>query len=108
MHGLTINNCSVGVDISASPADQSDHAFLIVDSSISNTPLAVKTSFNATANNPPTGGTLILENVRLNNVATAVNGAGGAVLLAGGTKTIAAYAQGHRYVFIERRLPSTH
>jgi len=100
MHGLTINNCSVGVDISASPADQSDHAFLIVDSSISNTPLAVKTSFNATANNPPTGGTLILENVKLNNVTTAVNGAGGAVLLAGGSKTIAAYAQGHRYVFV--------
>jgi glucan 1,3-beta-glucosidase len=111
MHGLTINNCSTGVDLTSGPYDQNDHAFMVIDSSISNTPLAFSTSFNVTGNNPISGGTLILENVAIKNVTTAITGYSRNVLLAGGTKTIAAYAQGNRYnptgpTFIHQTIPA--
>lgn len=98
MAGATINNCSVGFDISATPLDQSDHAFMVIDSTISNTAVAFNTSFNPANNLPPAAGTLIIENVKVTKVPTAVLGFGGTVLYAGPkTGTIKAYAQGHSY-----------
>jgi len=98
MAGATINNCSVGFDISAVPTDQSDHAFMVIDSTISHTGIAFNTSFNPANNLPASGGTLIIENVKVTKVPTAVLGFGAAVLYAGPhTGTIAAYAQGHSY-----------
>lgn len=98
MAGTTINNCTTGFSISSVPSDQSDHAFMVIDSTISNTQTAFNTSFNPTGNSPPSGGTLIIENVKVNNVLLAVNGYNGQTLYAGPkTGLIAGYAQGHSY-----------
>ncbi|KAI3324290.1 glycoside hydrolase family 55 protein [Xylariaceae sp. AK1471] len=95
---LQFNNCGTGIDISAPGADGTlaVGSAIIMDSSFQNTPVAVKTAYT-TATNPDTAGSLILENVKLSNVPTAVQGASGS-LLAGGSTTIAGWGQGHQYV----------
>lgn len=69
----------------------------LLDSSITNTPIGIRTA-RTSSSSPPSGGSLIIENVQLNNVPTAVQGPNGA-LLAGtsGTTTITAWGQGHSY-----------
>ncbi|CAM1501446.1 Fc.00g034300.m01.CDS01 [Cosmosporella sp. VM-42] len=90
--GISINNCQVGIDMSSTALG----SITLVDSSISNTPTGILTSFSTTQQ-PPTSNSLILENVSLINVPVAVKKAGGGTLLAGGTTTIAAWGQGHKY-----------
>lgn len=96
--GITINNCQTGLNMSAGgEGDQQVGSVIMIDSSISNTPVAIATSHDSSSL-PATGGSLILENVQLNNVQTAVQGPG-SVSLAGssGATTIAAWGQGHAY-----------
>ncbi len=95
---LQFNNCGTGIDISAPSSDGSLNvgSAIVIDSSFTNTPVAVKTGYTASSS-PDTAGSLILENVKLNNVPTAVQGGSGS-LLAGGSITIAGWGQGHRYV----------
>lgn len=98
--GLHINNCQVGIamDSTDGSGNQNVASVVLLDSSITNTPIGVRTA--RTANSAPaSGGSLIIENVSLNNVRTAVQGPNGASLLAGtsGTTTIAAWGQGHSY-----------
>jgi glucan 1,3-beta-glucosidase len=97
--GITINNCQVGLNITSfSNGNQSVGSVTFLDSSISNTPVGVST-IRTSSSSPPSGGGLILENVALSNVPVAVQGAGGATLLAGtsGQTTIAGWGQGHSY-----------
>ncbi|KAI1310595.1 glycoside hydrolase family 55 protein [Xylaria venustula] len=92
------NNVGTGIDISA-PGDDNTLAVgsaIILDSSFSGAQVAIKTAYTADTT-PDTAGSLILENVTLDNVPTAVQGASGS-LLAGGSTTIAAWGQGHQYV----------
>jgi glucan 1,3-beta-glucosidase len=59
---------------------------------VTNTPIFVRTS------NPSNGrlaGSIVLNNAKLNNVPTAVGVVGGAVVLTGGTTTIASWGQGN-------------
>lgn len=67
-----------------------------MDSTFSNTQVAVKTAYT-TSTTPDTAGSVILENITLTNVPTAVMGSSGS-LLAGGSTTIAGWGQGHQYV----------
>lgn len=92
------NNCGTGIDISAPGADNTlaVGSAIILDSSFSDTEVAIKTAYT-TSTTPDTAGSLILENVSLSNVPTAVMGGSGS-LLEGGSKTIAGWGQGHRYV----------
>jgi glucan 1,3-beta-glucosidase len=69
---------------------------IVLDSSFTNTPVAVKTAHD-TVPNPPSAGSLVLENVALSNVNVAVQGGNGATILAGGSTTINAWGQGHAY-----------
>lgn len=95
--GISINNCQVGLDLSNGGADNLQNgAITLLDSSITGTPVGIITGFSSTSQ-PPTGGSLILENVALTNVPIAIQSIGGGTLLAGGTTTIAAWGQGHRY-----------
>ncbi|EHK19381.1 glycoside hydrolase family 55 protein [Trichoderma virens Gv29-8] len=89
--GISINNCQLGIDITAA------ESITLIDSSITGTPVGIKTSFSANQS-PPTANSLIVENLSLNNVPVAIQSASGATLLAGGTTTIAAWGQGHQYV----------
>lgn len=94
--GININNCQLGIDISTGGSDQqSVGSITLFDSSFTNTPVAIK-SARTDASAPHTAGSIILENVALNNVGTAVQGPNGTIL-AGGSSVIAAWGQGNKY-----------
>ncbi|KAL2357866.1 exo-beta-1,3-glucanase-like protein [Cryomyces antarcticus] len=96
---VNINNCSVGLNMaSGGRTAQSVGSVTFIDSSISNTAIGIITAHDATSQ-PPTAGSLILENVKLNNVPTAIQGPGATVALEGttGASTIAAWGEGHSY-----------
>lgn len=98
--GVSINNCQTGFDFTNGGSDhQAVGAITILDSSITNTPVGILTAFNPPSSNPPTAGSVVVENVALTNVPTAVKLDGGSTILAGttGSTTIAAWGQGHQY-----------
>ncbi len=72
---------------------QSVGAEAIIDAVVTNTPIFVRSSVATSS----LGGSLVLNNIRLNNVPTAVGVVGGAVVLNGGTTTIASWGQGNVY-----------
>ena len=93
---ISINNCQVGIDISAGGSgNQQVGSITLFDSQISNTPVGIRTAFNS-GSQPPAAGSVILENVQLTNVGIAIQGPSGTVL-AGGSMTIAAWGEGHQY-----------
>jgi hypothetical protein len=97
LSGLAINNCGVGLDISNGGASaQTVGSVLMLDSTISNTPIGISTVYSTAEG--LTNGTLILDNVDMtNNVPVAVsNAATQATILAGNTK-IASWMQGRTY-----------
>ena len=95
--GLSIKNCGTGIDISAGGAgSQVTGGIIVIDSTISGTTTGFKTAFDSTSATGYTNGSIILENIVLDSVGTAVEGPSGS-LLAGGSTTIAAWGQGHQY-----------
>ncbi|KAJ7871389.1 exo-beta-1,3-glucanase [Mycena olivaceomarginata] len=82
--GVNINNCgTVGAEA-------------IIDATVTDTPIFVRTG--TPSNGALIGaGSLVLNNIKLDNVPTAVGVVGGAVVLAGGTTTIASWGQGNVY-----------
>jgi glucan 1,3-beta-glucosidase len=98
--GISINNCQKGIDISAVTGTGSLNvgSVTIIDSSITNTPIGIITAYQ-TGSQPPTAGSLILENVALSNVPTAIQLSSGATILAGttATTTIAGWGEGNKY-----------
>ena len=97
LKSLNINNCDVGIDMtSMQSSNQSVGSIILLDSTISNTPIGVRTDFNATSE-LPTGGTLYMQNVDFSqNVQIAVAAADGSQILAGNS-LIGAWAQGSAY-----------
>ena len=97
---ISINNCSVGLNMSTGGAtDQSVGSITFFDSSITNTPIGIITAYSLSQPATMTNGSLILENVALQNVPVAVQGPAGTTALAGttGALTISAWGQGHSY-----------
>jgi glucan 1,3-beta-glucosidase len=97
---ISINNCSVGLNMSSGGATgQSVGSITFFDSSISNTSIGIITAHSLSQPTTMTNGSLILENVALNNVPVAVQGPANTVALAGtpGALTISAWGQGHSY-----------
>ncbi|PPQ70273.1 hypothetical protein CVT26_014562 [Gymnopilus dilepis] len=78
--GVTFNNC------------QTTGALAIIDGVATNTPIFLRSS---QPSNGHLAGSLVLNNVKLNNVPVAVGVVGGAVVLNGGTTTIASWGQGN-------------
>jgi glucan 1,3-beta-glucosidase len=98
--GISINNCQIGIDMSAvGDSGQTVGSITVIDSSITNTPVGIKTAYNPPSSTPPTAGSLIIENVVLQNVPTAIQLTGGSTVLAGttGTTTISGWGEGHEY-----------
>ncbi|OKL58255.1 Glucan 1,3-beta-glucosidase [Talaromyces atroroseus] len=95
--GLNINNCTTAIDISLLATDGSleDGSTVIIDSTITDCDTFVKTA-RSTSSTPASAGNLIIENVALNNVPTAIQGPS-SVYLTGGTTTISTFGQGHEY-----------
>lgn len=97
--GISINNCQKGIDISAGGSSgQEVGSVTLIDSTITNTPIGIITAYTSSSS-PATAGSLIIENVILNNVPTAIQLTGGSTVLTGtsGTTTIAGWGQGHKY-----------
>ncbi|CAA7270475.1 unnamed protein product [Cyclocybe aegerita] len=95
--GLTFNNCQIGFDIATgglTEATQTTGALAIIDAVITNVPIFIR---NSHPSNNALAGSLVLNNVRLNNVPVAVGVVGGAVALNGGTTTITSWGQGNVY-----------
>ncbi|KAJ6581152.1 exo-beta-1,3-glucanase [Mycena capillaripes] len=96
--GVNINNCQVGFDLATGGGftGQTVGAEAIIDATATNTPIFLRAS--STSNGQLIGaGSLVLNNIKLNNVPTAVGVVGGAVILAGGTTTITSWGQGNVY-----------
>jgi hypothetical protein len=96
---VSINNCRVGLNMSAGgPSAVNVGSITFFDSEINNTPIGIVTS--RTTNSEPAGaGALYLENVKLDNVETAVLGPNGTYLAgSSGASVIDAWADGHRYL----------
>ncbi|KAN0101177.1 glycoside hydrolase family 55 protein [Tylopilus felleus] len=95
--GVTINNCQIGFDLTVGGptiATQEIGSEAIIDAVVTNTPVFVRSSV---ASNGTLPYSLVLNNIKLTNVPTAVGVANGATILAGGTTTIDTWAQGHVY-----------
>ncbi|KKP01538.1 exo-beta-1,3-glucanase [Trichoderma harzianum] len=98
--GITINNCSVGLDMSAVDGNGalSVGGITMIDSSVSDTDIFIKTAKTATSK-PVGAGNLNLENIQLSNVPIAIQGPTGNTVLAGSTghTTIKGYVTGNTY-----------
>ncbi|KAI1322736.1 glycoside hydrolase family 55 protein [Xylariaceae sp. FL0255] len=97
--GLTIKNCGVGIDMTAAGSTAGSlttGAVTLIDSTISNTPIGIK-SAKSSSTTPATAGSMVLENVVLDGVSTAAVQGPDGVLLAGGSSTISAWAYGNAY-----------
>lgn len=96
--GLSINNCKVGIDMSAGGDANALNvgSITLLDSTFKDTGVAILTAWS-TSTSPVTAGSLVIENVALDNVPIAVQGPGSSTLLEGGSLTIEAWGNGHRY-----------
>lgn len=97
LHGLTIDDCSIGIDMSSgSNPTQDVGSLLVLDSQFSNTPIGIATRYSTSQDN--TRASLVLDNVDFsNNCAVAVkNPSTGATILEGNTK-VSSWVQGRVY-----------
>ena len=97
--GLSINDCSIGIDMTAGDTStQLIGAVTVIDAIITNTPVGIVTVTTETSQ-PKAAGALILDNIQLNNVPNAITGKAGNVILAGttGQLTIDSWGQGQFY-----------
>ncbi|PCH43394.1 glycoside hydrolase family 55 protein [Wolfiporia cocos MD-104 SS10] len=89
--GITINNCDVGFALTATTSSsQGIGSETIIDAIISDVTVFIQSEASSNLS-------LVLNNIQLNNVGTAVGISGGTVVLAGGTYTIDSWAQGKVY-----------
>ena len=111
--GVTINNCQIGFQLTTGGTTQDNQGVggeAIIDVVATNTPTFVQST---QPSNGSLHGALVLNNIKLNNVPTAVGVANGATLLSGGTTTINSWAQGNVYTgtnstgrFIQGTIPA--
>lgn len=92
--GITINNCGVGIDMTAGgTSSQAVGSIIVQDSTFSNTPTGIKTAWTTGAA-PSSAGTLVIDNSNFGSGA-AVKDLNGNTILGGGQ--IASWVQGKKY-----------
>jgi len=92
---LNINNCGVGFDVAMgglTEDTQTTGGLAVLDATITNTPTFIRTNSDTSR----LAGSIILKNIVLKNVNTGVL-TGSKVVLTGGSKTVAGWAQGNVY-----------
>ncbi|KAK1759848.1 hypothetical protein QBC47DRAFT_292345 [Echria macrotheca] len=91
---IKINKCDIGFDIANDAG--SVGSITVLDSEIANTPVGI--NFGVGSSAPPVSNNIIIENLKLNNVPTAVQGPSGTVLSgSAGAVTIPAWGRGNSY-----------
>ncbi|KAI9705199.1 MAG: hypothetical protein M1820_005346 [Bogoriella megaspora] len=95
LKSATINNAQTAIDISSGTTNQSVGSLIVLDTTISNTPIGINTSFALNPESAPVmAGTLYLENVDMSqSVPTAVQDYTGTKVLDGNT-VIKSWGQG--------------
>jgi glucan 1,3-beta-glucosidase len=95
MIGITISRAQVGFDLVSGGLDK-DHQTVggvaLIDGVINDTPIGIRSSTNSQGS---LHGSLVLNNLKLNNVPSAVAVADGTVVLAGGSNTVSSWGQGN-------------
>jgi glucan 1,3-beta-glucosidase len=96
---VQINGCQVGIDISTldKNGSQTVGSVVLLESTISNTPIGLKTARTGNFSRPVSGGSAVLDNVQLIDVPKAVVGSDNSTILAGGSLTIDLWGQGRSY-----------
>ncbi|GAM87366.1 hypothetical protein ANO11243_053900 [Dothideomycetidae sp. 11243] len=95
--GVNVNNCGVALDMSNSPSNQTVGSVSFIDSTISNTPIGVKTAWTMNpASVPNGGGSLVIDNVNFANCPIAVANTNGGSILAG-NGVVRSWGQGRSY-----------
>ncbi|KIM76034.1 glycoside hydrolase family 55 protein [Piloderma croceum F 1598] len=91
---ININNCQVGFDLNTGSGAVGAEA--IIDSTVKNTPIFIRTSTTSSSSSPRS---LLLNNIKLTNVPIAIGVNGGATVLKGSTEstTIGTWGQGNIY-----------
>ena len=102
-YGLSIANCSVGIDVSAGGVDsQAVGSITVFDSVFTSVSVGITSAFAPGTSQPDATGSIILENIVASDVPVLVQTVDGPVLTgsgsSGGTVTVAAWGQGHEYV----------
>lgn len=93
--GVKISDCTTAFAFENGGAGaQTVGSVVVLDSTVSGCQAAISTAWQTSDS---TNGSLILENVVLDNTPVAVNGSTGNTILEGGSTTIAAWGQGHKY-----------
>jgi hypothetical protein len=97
LSGLNINNCGVGIDMAnGGISSQTVGSVLLVDSTISNTPIGVSTAYSTSEG--ATNGTLIIDNVDFTqNVPVAVSDAASKSTVLSGNAVVSSWTQGRSY-----------
>lgn len=94
--GISISNCTTAFSMNGGGSSaQTVGSVNIIDSTISDCSVFVTTAWT-TSSSPASAGTLMLENISLQNTPVAVNSTSGTVL-EGGTTTISSWGEGHKY-----------
>ncbi|KZT11300.1 glycoside hydrolase family 55 protein [Laetiporus sulphureus 93-53] len=94
--GVTINDCSIGFDLQTgglTEDDQTVGGVAIIDAIVSHTPVFLSASNSSNS----LSGSVVLSNIQLTNVSTAVGVVNGDVILEGGSTTIDSWGQGNIY-----------
>ncbi|CZS90114.1 probable glucan 1,3-beta-glucosidase [Rhynchosporium agropyri] len=97
LSGVSIDNCGIGIDMSnGGPSSQTVGSVLLVDSTISNTPIGISTVYST--NEASTNGSLIIDNVNFSpNVPVAVYNPATKATVVGGNTKVTSWAQGRSY-----------
>ncbi|OJJ49111.1 hypothetical protein ASPZODRAFT_13848 [Penicilliopsis zonata CBS 506.65] len=95
--GLTISNCTTAVAVNTGGSDdQAVGSVTIIDSVIEDCPVFIDTAWQSSSHS---NGSLILENIYLDNVPVAVQDNGDTILAgSSGETTIDGWGQGHKYI----------
>ncbi|KAK2616513.1 hypothetical protein QQS21_000556 [Conoideocrella luteorostrata] len=95
-HGVSIKNCGIGINMANGGDVQTVGSVILVDSSISDTPIGITTVYNPGQSG--TNGTLVLDNVDMTkNVPVAVQNGGNKQTILPGNALISSWTQGRSY-----------
>lgn len=94
-HGIQINNCGVGIDITAGGSSQSVGSVIVQDATFTNTPIGILTTYGT--GQTGTSGTLIIDNTLFTNSPIAVQNPNTGRTILAGNKRVASFVQGRAY-----------
>jgi hypothetical protein len=94
-HGIKVNNCDVGFDLTLGGKEQSVGSVIVQDGTFTNTGVGFLTAYNIEQKG--TNGTLIIDNTNFVNTPVAVRNPGTGENVLSGNKMVTSFVQGRAY-----------